>query len=150
MKRLIALALVLCLCFLLCGCEALSLAENQQPHFAGAEFKESEQYYRNYYYPVSDFSECPKDVFRPNTGYGSEYVNKPLTIIGVIEETILQDGVKYFVLNTDYGTMYISNALFTLPKIDDGTKVLMYFVYVGKNDKVGALTGSYVDYRLQQ
>ncbi len=58
--------------------------------------------------------------------------------------------MKYFVLNTDYGTMYISNALFTLPKIDDGTKVLMYFVYVGKNDKVGGLTGSYVDYRLQQ
>ncbi len=150
MKRFAALALVLCLCFLLCGCEELSLAENVQPHFAGVEFKETEQYYKNYYYPVSDFTACTKDVFRPNTGYGSEFVNKPLTLVGTVDETILKDGVKYYVFTSEYGTMYISNGLFTLAKIDDGTKVLMYFVYLGKNDKVGGLTGAYVDYRLQQ
>ena len=112
--------------------------------------KHNKQYYKNYYYPPSDFSDCPKDLFRPNTGYGADYVNKPLTLVGVIEETILKDGVKYYVFTSEYGTLYISNGLFTLAKLDDGTKVLMYFVYLGKNDKVGGLTGAYVDYRLQQ
>ena len=150
MKRLCALALILSLCLLLCGCEALSLAENVQPYFTGAEFKESEQYYKNYYYPIPEFSEAKKDIFRPNTGYGSEEVNNPLYLTGVVDETILLNGVRYYVFTTEYGTMYISNGLFTLAKIEDGTKVQMYFVYLGDNKEVGGLTGAYVDYRLTQ
>ncbi|MBQ3880768.1 MAG: hypothetical protein II727_10710 [Oscillospiraceae bacterium] len=150
MKKCLALVLALCLLFSLCGCEALSLAENVQPYFTGAEFKESEQYYKNYYYPMPDFKEATKDIFRPNTGYGADQVNTPLYIVGTVEKTTLLDGVRYYILNTEYGTIYISNGLFTLAKIEDGTKVQMYFVYLGNNKTIGTLTGAYVDYRLTQ
>ncbi len=145
MKKIIALSTVLLVCVILSGCEALSLAENAQPYFAGAEFENNENYYKDYYYPMVDFEAAPSTLFQP-TSYGSEYLDKPLYLSGTVEDTVREDGIKYYLFRTEYGTMYISNQLFTLDKIEDGTSVRMYFVYSGYNETLESITGAYVNY----
>ena len=149
MKKIITLFAVLLAGVALSGCEALSLAENVQPYFAGEEFENSENYYKDYYYPMLDFEEAPDAIFQP-TSYGVDYLDEPLYLSGTVEETVREDGVKYYCFSTQYGTIYISNRLFTLDKIKDGTSVRMYFVYSGYNEALGSITGAYVNYSLIQ
>lgn len=145
MKKFVALLAVLFAGVALSGCEALSLAENVKPYFAGAEFENSENYYKDYYYPLLDFEEAPEAIFQPMS-YGTEYLDKALYLTGTVEDTVREDGIKYYLFSTQYGTIYISNRLFTLEKIKEGTVVRMYFVYSGYHDALSAITGAYVNY----
>ena len=145
-KTIVFVSLALCLAMLF-GCEALSLSENVQPYFTGPEYQNTEEYYKQQYYPASDFEEAPDTLFKP-MGYGAEYIDKPLIIKGVIGESMRVDGVKFYEFETDYGTMYISNRLFTLEKFKSGETYRIYFVYTGYNKTLEAVTGAYVSYIL--
>lgn len=145
MKKAAFLLALLMISVLLCGCEALSLSENIQPYFAGPGFHESETYYKDYYYPSNDFEDAPSKIFKP-TSYGGEFIDKNLIVAGTVESTERINGMKYYIVTTDNGTIYISNQLFTLDKIADGTAVEMYFVYTGYDKDLGFITGAYVQY----
>lgn len=146
MKKTSLIVCLLLIASIFCGCEALSLSENIEPYFAGTQYKEGEQYYKDYYYPLSEFKDAPSNIFLP-TGYGGEYIDRPLILRGTIKSTERINGFKYYILETSQGTIYISNNLFTLDKLEDEKKVEMYFVYSGYNNDLGYITGAYVDYK---
>ena len=148
MKKTALYILLIASVLMLCGCEALSLSENAQPYFTSAEYPRSEQYYKDYYYPTSNFENAPQSIFEP-LNYGAEYLDKPLMLDGVIKETLRVDGVKYFLFSTSYGDIYISNTLFTLDKLKENEKLRIYFVYSGYNKSLEAITGAYVSYYIQ-
>jgi len=143
MKKSTLVVLLLLAALLFSGCEALSLAENAQPLFAGPDYSGDEEYYKDYYYPKMDFDPATEALFRP-FAYGKEYIDDPLYISGTVKETKLIEGIKYYILSTEYGEMYINNKLFTLEKVPDGSAVTMYFVYSGYNEDFECVTGAYV------